>query len=493
MSATCQPYQIVRPELVLYHSIRKISLAQFIREAWDTIETEELQWNWHIDAICAHLEAVTEGKIRRLIINVPPRHMKSLIVSVFWPAWVWTRYPHYRWLVASHDTDLSLDLSVKCRDVIESEWYQSHWGHTVQLAGDQNAKGKFRNKQKGVRQAVSITGGVTGKGANIIIVDDPHDTKHATSKAKIKASKEGYRALSSRKNNPKKSATVIIAQRVSDDDLCADLIKKGGWDHVCIPSEYEEVERKPTSIGWSDPRKKAGDLLWPERFDKQYIEDSKIELLDYGYAAQHQQRPSPLGGGLFKVERLRANLIDKNEVPCDLRTHRHWDFAAAVPEPGTDPDWTVGFKLGLHHTGKLYILDIVRLRADPETIETTVKGTALSDGFKTSITIEQEKASAGTHLCDHYRRHVLQGFAFEGQIPKGDKVERARPLAARVKAGDVYVVRGAWNEDLFEEWSTWPFSAHKDQGDGGSGAYLALTQDKSGGSNEGEIPEAANF
>ncbi len=164
------------------------SLREFVRQAWHIVEpSTPYVPGWHIDAMADHLEAVTRGEIRKLLINIPPRHMKSLLVSVFWPAWEWTRYPERRWLYSSYGQHLSIRDSVKCRRLIESPWYQSRWGHLFLLTGDQNTKSRFDNNRSGYRLSTSVDGAATGEGGDRVVCDDPHNIKEAESDARRKA------------------------------------------------------------------------------------------------------------------------------------------------------------------------------------------------------------------------------------------------------------------------------------------------------------------
>src|SRR5579862_1529352 len=276
-------------------------LREFVRQAWPIVEpSTPFVSGWHIDAIIEHLEAVSGGQIRNLLINVPPRHMKSLLVSVFWPAWEWIRWPERRWLYSSYAAQLSIRDSVKCRRLIESPWYQTRWGHIFALTGDQNAKSRFDNNRSGYRLSTSVGGSVTGEGGDRIVCDDPHKVDEVESDTVRKTAIDWWDvAMSTRVNDPKTSAMVIVMQRCHQRDLSGHLLEKGNFEHLCLPAEYEGPGRV-TSIGFSDPRTEIGELLWPERFGPKEIADLKISLGSYAAAGQLQQRPSPAGGGIFK-------------------------------------------------------------------------------------------------------------------------------------------------------------------------------------------------
>ena len=297
------------------------SLRQFVRQAWAGVEpSTPFVPGWHIDAIVEHLEAVTRGQIRNLLINVPPRHMKSLLVSVFWPAWEWTRWPERRWLYSSYGAQLSIRDSVQCRRLIESPWYQARWGDRFALTSDQNTKGRFDNDRSGYRLSTSVGGAVTGEGGDRIVCDDPNNVNEVESDSVRKATNDWFDVvMSTRVNDPKTAGKVVVMQRCHQQDLSGHLLEQGDWEHLCLPAEYEGPPCV-TSIGWGDPRLEHGELLWPERFGAQEIESLKRSLGSYAAAGQLQQRPSPAGGGLLKRHWFRFwQLPEANLPPVTVR------------------------------------------------------------------------------------------------------------------------------------------------------------------------------
>src|SRR5262245_24549058 len=221
------------------------SLCEFVRQAWIVVEpATPFVTGWHIDAVIEHLEAVSKGQIRSLLINIPPRHMKSLLVSVFWPAWEWIRWPERRWLYSSYAATLSIRDSVKCRRLIESPWYQQNWGNVFALTSDQNTKGRFDNDRSGYRLSTSVGGAATGEGGDRIVCDDPHNVQEAESDSIRKATLDWWDVvMSTRVNDPKTSAKVVVMQRCHQQDLAGHLIEQGGWEHLVLPAEYEGPTR----------------------------------------------------------------------------------------------------------------------------------------------------------------------------------------------------------------------------------------------------------
>lgn len=288
------------------------SLYLFLTNAWKYIDASPWRDGWPIEAVAEHLQAVVDGDIKRLIINIPPRHGKSTITSVAFPAWTWaqqhrspTSGPGVQFLMASYANQLVLRDSVKCRRLIESPWYQGLWGDRFKLNSDQNTKSRFSNDQGGERLITSVGAAVTGEGGSIIVCDDPNSASEAFSEASIEATKEWWDGtMSTRLNDMKTGAYIIIQQRLAEDDLTGHVLEKeaDGWTHLCLPMRYEADRSFVTSIGWEDPRQNEGDLLWPDRFGEEEVAKLEKSLGPFMAAGQLQQRPEPAGGGVIKRE-----------------------------------------------------------------------------------------------------------------------------------------------------------------------------------------------
>lgn len=287
------------------------SLYTFLKAAWRYIDPAPWKDAWHIGAIAEHLQAVVDGDLTRLIINLPPRHCKSLLLSVAFPAWVWaqpetgpTSGPGVPFLYASYADKLSLRDSVKCRRLIESVWYQARWGSRFQLTTDQNTKSRFSNNQGGERLITSIGAGVTGEGANIICIDDPNAANEIESEATTQTTIDWWTtAMPTRLNDMETGAFIIIQQRLAENDLTGHILEhETGWTHLCLPGRYEPERSFHTSIGWKDPRTEPGELLWPERFTEESLKRLEVTMGPYVFAGQIMQRPEPKGGGIIKRE-----------------------------------------------------------------------------------------------------------------------------------------------------------------------------------------------
>jgi predicted phage terminase large subunit-like protein len=456
-------------------------LGQFITSAWDVLEPETVFLpNWHIDAISERLEAVTAGEVNRLIINIPPRYMKSLSVSVFWPCWSWTRKPTSRWVFSSYADKLSIKHSIDRRTIIESDWYRIRWGDQIQLSSDQNVKSEFQNTQRGLMLATSVGGSVTGKGGDIIVFDDPLNPEEAHSDAKRETANRYFdQTLSTRLNDKRLGAIVVVMQRVHEEDLTGHLLAKGGWETLVLPAEYEPGH----PFVWpSDPRSDQGDLLWPEREGPPEIEVAKIDLGSYGYAGQYQQRPAPAEGGLIKRSWWRY--YDKTHRLNFTGILQSWDTAL---KDKTVNDFTVGQLWGMLGSGRYLIREV---RGHWDLTETITQAHALHEWAEERWgnlphRVIVEKAASGPEVIAALR-HAVGGVI--GVAAKGDKVQRASAVSPIIESGNVFLpgrlaqdgsgpdaaLTPGWVQEFIEEHSAFPNGAHDDRVDAMSQALLAM-------------------
>jgi predicted phage terminase large subunit-like protein len=446
----------------------ELSLYAFVQAAWHVIEPgTPFTPGWHIEAMCEHLEAVSRGEIKRLVINVPPRCSKSTTVAVFWPAWMWAKRPGLQWLCVSHSDTLATRDTRKMRMLVQSKWYQKLW--TITFARDENLKGSFLNDSHGHRLAAGITSGITGRGGDILLLDDPHDRDDAVSDTKRRRCIEEYREkLSTRLNNPKTGAIVAIGQRLHEEDLFGYLIDIG-FDRLTIPMRYEVDHPFATTTGFDDPRTVDGELMCPERFDEEYLAKQEVVLQSYGVAGQHQQRPAPRGGGMFKREWFEV----VKAAPAKAIRVRSWDKAA------TDGGgaYTVGLLMS-EVDGIYYIEDAVRGQVSPNGRHQLMKQTAVLDDAKHGLVtqvIEHEGGSAGKDAA-MFEVRLLAGHDVRTERPTGNKKERAAPFAAQAEAGNVKLVKGDWIRAWLDEIAMFPMGKYKDQTDASSAAFTWLTQ-----------------
>lgn len=437
----------------------KRSLAAFARMAWPILEpSTELKWGWALDAICEHLEAVSVGEIARLLMNVPPGSMKSLLTGVIWPAWEWgpRSLQHHRFLATAHKQDLAVRDNLKCRRLIRSPWFQRLW--PVALTSDQDAKTKFENDRTGFREAMAFTS-MTGSRGDRVILDDPHSVDDANSPVKLAADITTFReALPSRVNNDR-SAIVIVMQRLHEQDVSA-VAKELGYEHLMIPMRFEADRRCSTSIGWQDPRTEDGELMFPDRFPEKQVVELETILGSYATAGQLQQRPAPRSGGMFQ----RSDFEIVEALPSGRgQTVRAWDFAATQAAPGKRPDWTVGVRVTL--IGDVfYVEDVVRGQWKPSLVEQTLVNTASQDGANVTIRMPEDPGAAGKADAQT-KVKLLKGYAVKPVRPTGEKSVRARPASAQAEAGNVKLVRGLWNTAFLDEVCVFPAGMHDDQVD----------------------------
>jgi predicted phage terminase large subunit-like protein len=467
------------------------SLHEFVRQAWHVLEpAEPFVDNWHIGAICEHLEAASHKQLRRLIINIAPRHTKSLLVSVCWNAWHWATSPEARFFYTTYRSDLSLRDANNCRTLVKSAWYQRNWGSKFKIASDQDAKYRYETDKRGYRFSTSVEGGMTGEGGDILVLDDPHNATEAESEVERQNVKDFVdRAWSSRVNNPKTSVKVVVMQRLHEDDVTAHLLKKDtelGWERLILPTEH-----RPTTRVWfngkRDPRTADSELLWPARFGPKEVADAKGDLGDYGFAAQHQQDPSARAAGMFKVAMLRQRMTRAFDPGCGYVEDRGWDLAATTKK---DSKRTAGVRMAKDALGRYWVRHVVLGKWSPDDRNAEMLARTKADGFTCRVRVEHEGGSSGEDQAVSIAR-LLRTFAVEFIKVTGDKASRADAFAAQCNAGNVILVDdGTWDTEAYlSELSGFPEGAFKDQVDASSLAFndLALAEVVEGQADGSEV------
>jgi predicted phage terminase large subunit-like protein len=488
------------------------SLREFVHQAWPIIEpATPFKSNWHIDVICEHLEAVTAGEIRRLLINIPPRHMKSSTTAVMWPAWSWLQKPHLRWLFASYAEKLSKRDSIATRRIIESRGGRLEGGTLMERVGyqgilrlldkdwslskDQNEKLRFQNTEMGYRLATSVDGQGTGEGGDIIVIDDPHNAKEVLSDVQRQDVIEWFDGtMSSRLNDPTTGAFVIVMQRLHEQDLAGHVLDRGGYTHLCLPAEYEPTH----PFVWpDDPRTEPGDLLWPDHFTRPALNSLKTDMGSYRAAGQLQQRPAPAEGGILKTawwQYYPPSMLDDLDASLELDDHIprwagpkvqglicSWDTTL---KEKTSSDYAVG-QLWAYCGPDRYLLRSHHERMGLTNTITAVKAMVewANERFPdvTPRVVIENKAN-GPEVISAIKKKV------PGVIPSNpstDKVTRAEAITPQLEAGNVYVpgdrvmsaagwtpdpvATPAWVQELIAECASFPNAANDDQVD-------ALTQ-----------------
>lgn len=449
--------------LAIERELCRRSLAEFAKRAWKVLEpATELKWGWALDAICIHLEAVTHGCITRLLMNVPPGSMKSLLTGVIWPAWEWgpCGMPEMRFVGTAHEEQLAIRDSRRCRDLIKSEWYQGLWN--VELASDLDGKREFGNKNKGIRQARSFTS-MTGVRGDRVILDDPISADNANSAAKLEQARIAFTETLPTRVNSEKSAIVVIMQRLNEKDVSGVILDMGlPYVHLRIPMRFEPEHRCTTSIGWQDPRTEEGELMFPERFGEVQVKELETTLGSYGAAGQLQQRPSPRGGGI-----INTSWFQYWQVLPQLEFR--FITADTAQKTAEQNDYSVMQCWGRSITGQAVKID--QIRGKWEAPELLVQARAfwlkqLNDNRHQCQKAQlrgmyvEDKVS-GTGLIQTLRREGLPVIAVQRNK---DKISRGHDAAPFIESGNVVLHQDApWLSGFLAEVSTFPNGANDDQ------------------------------
>lgn len=450
----------------------RLSLKDFVIESWQVTEpSTDLLWNWHIDAMCLHIQETLLDwykhkqnphyvqRIQNLLINVPPGSLKSRVLSVCTPAWFWTICPSWRAIFLSANPRVALRDSVYCRDIIESDWYQSRFSPDWSLRDDNNSKSSFWNTKGGTRSAFGFNSRITGDRGDFIAWDDPHDAQEVNSDAIRRGVIDRWdSAIRNRVNDPKSSVRMGIMQRLHTEDLAGHVLKQGGWEHLCIPQEFEATQ-PITSLGWADPRQQAGELMFPERFSLEVLAAEKIALGSYGYAGQHQQLPAPADGGHFKRSWWQYYKVPPEDFDIIIQS---WDCAFKETKIS---DYVVGQVWG-KKGGQFYLLDQVRDRMDINATINAIR--ALSAKYPNSTAKLIEDKANGSAIISLLNREISGLIAIE---PQGGKIVRAVACSPLIEAGNVFLPYpsiASWINDYVEEFSIFPNGSNDDQVDSSS-------------------------
>lgn len=440
------------------------SLYEFVKQGWQHGPANApFVDGFHLKAVCDHLEAVTSRHIRNLLINIPIRCSKSSIVSVFWPVWVWTRNPSEQFFYASYAASLALRDAVHSRRLIQSEWYQTRWGHIFQLLKDQKAKSRYDNSEHGYRLTSSVGASITGEGGSILVVDDPNNAKEGESEVLRETAKQWWDfSFSNRLNDPKTSCRVVVQQRLHESDISGhimahDSVESPRWTKLILPMEFETARRSqtiilPSSHGkvWQDPRTQEGELLWPERFDQKGLADLKAELKsEYAISGQLQQRPSPEAGGIIKKHWFPW--WKKPRLPKLEYVLQSWDTALETKDKNSYSACTTwGIFKDDHKVSHVLLLSMWRGRVEYpelrkmaqrlyEDYRDTGEFDLQKDGttYRPHMVLVEAKVS-GISLIQDLSRAGIIAFRFNPN-KYGDKMQRVRLITHILEAGRVWM------------------------------------------------------
>lgn len=461
-------------------------LLEFVRYFWPVVEpSRPLIEGWPLEAICEHLEAVVRGDIKRLVISIPPGFMKSLTANVFLPAWEWgpVNQPSMRYIAASYSQSLTVRDNVRFRNIIMSPQYRELWGDRFSPSRDQFNIVKVANDKTGWKLASSVGGVGTGERADRFVCDDGNSVKEAESEVVRESTNQWYtEVVPTRLNSAEDGVIVNIQQRTHDQDITGIILaRKLGYEHLCIPMEFEGTPHKATSIGWRDPRKVQGELAWPQRFSHKAVIDLKKVMGPYAVSGQFQQNPSPRGGGILKAVWWKR--WQENDFPLTSYRWASVDTAYTEKEENDPSGFTCW---GLWHDRgqpKVILLTAWRKRLELHGDKTErLPGEKEKDyerrasakwglcewlehscrSFKVNTLIIEGKAS-GLSVAQELRRlHGSQLWGIETVTPEGDKVARAYAVQSLFSAGIVYAPEREWAQMVIDECASFPKGRYKD-------------------------------
>jgi len=449
------------------------SLYEFTKQAWPIIEPgTEFRSSWHLETICEHLEAVATGEIQNLLINIPPGFSKSIISSVMWPAWMWVVDPAMRHMSASYGEDLAVRDAMKTRDIVTSEWYQRNWGY-VQIAKGQDQKTHYALTESGWRLATSVGGRATGLHPDIKIVDDPHSASQAASDAERQRACDWFTGTLATRGVSRNAKTVVIMQRLHEQDVSGLILDRFSkeYEHLCLPMRYEaSIVRKPTSLGFKDPRSVDGALLWPELFPEKVVKQLESALGEYGSAGQLAQRPAPSGGGIIKTSKIQKWPAGK-ELPVFDYVVQSWDTAFTEKTTGDPSAMTVWGTA--RHEGKqiAILLDCFAERMGYPALKKRVLEewkSCYGESARRADTILVEQKASGQSILQDLRQTGIPARAYNPG--KADKMVRTHAVAPLFDAGIVYIPESTknkgefvtWAQPLLKEAEVFPNGAHDD-------------------------------
>lgn len=458
------------PRRLLDELLRR-DFSAFLRKAWPSISGGELlKWNWHLDALCHALDRVARGECQRLIINLPPRNGKSKTVSSIWPAWLLGRNPATNIVGVSYSNDLSAKLARECSTLMQMPWYRELFPRAI-ISHKRSMASDFEMIGGGGRLGTSVTGTLTGRGGDIIILDDVIKPEDATTEHAREAVKEWFRStLASRLNDKSTGAIILVMQRLHQDDLSGVLLEAGGWEHLNLPAIAVTDETVQLTRGRTYFRR-AGEVLHPAREPIEELERQKDLMGSIVFAAQYQQEPVPATGNLIDAAWLRSY----DPASLDRRGGRivqSWDTAS---KDNPHNDWSVCIT-ALLKDKKVYVLEVFRKRL--KFPELKANAVLMARAHETRALLIEDQSS-GTQLIQTLRAENLRGVPDPiARRVEQDKVARVAGVSAMIEAGQLLLPHEApWVADFQSELLGFPNARHDDQVDALS-QLLAWVRDR---------------
>jgi predicted phage terminase large subunit-like protein len=445
------------PTIKVWRSLLRAELRFFIRKAFSTISPGDTYLhNWHVDAIAHELMRVHSGKSRRLLINLQPRSLKSICVSVAYVAWLLGHDPTRRIIVASYSGDFAAELHRQFRMVISSQWFAELF---PELRFAKETGLELVTTQGGSRFATSVGGTLTGRGADLIIVDDPLNANELHSETARKRVIEWYGgALVQRLNDKETGPIIVLMQRLHEDDLAGHLLQQGGWNHLNLPTIALEDETFEVGGGRTHFRR-SGDILHPERESREALEAIKAEVGSLLFSAQYQQQPVPAEGNLIRRAWFKA-YDDLPVVNTEMQIIQSWDVAMMTSDRNDYSACTTW----LIHKNDAYLVHVYRGRLEYPDLRRKVIGIAAEHG---ATTVLIEDAGPGMNLLQDLGANMPRGMTRPiGMKPEGSKVDRMAAQSAKIEAGHVHLPKSApWLGDFLTELLSFPNGRHDDQVD----------------------------
>ena len=454
---------LLRKELILLREIRRRqcteSFYQFVLDAHKVLYPgDPLDENWHMKYICDELQKesfrIFQGrkKDRDIIINVPPRSLKSIICTICWPAWMWIHKPSIKFIGSSYSGDLSLKHNMLTKDIVTSSWYQENWGNSVKLSNSRNTQEYYETQARGYRTCTSTGGTVTGVGADVVVIDDPINPMRAESETERATANEFFdRTLSTRLNKPGFGLFVVIMQRLHTDDLTGHLMQKEPhrYHHICIPAEQtKDVSPPELNVFYKD------ELFFKERFNREWLDDIKVKLGSYGYAGQMLQTPFLEGSGMIQAKWFGRFIM--SELPPETI----WNFCidtAYTKKTKNDPSailcWAV-------HENYLYIRGFNRVYFEFPKLIKHIISYSKENGYSYGSRIYIEPKASGISTIQQVKYETMLNV-IQDEAPTTDKVSRAADMSPAIEAGKVKLLNGAsWIDDFLYELESFPQGKH---------------------------------
>lgn len=453
--------------------IAKLSYYDFFIQAWHIKEPETpLVDNWHIKYLCDRLQREAERIDRRepkfdgkdIIINIPPGSSKSSIVTIFFPVWCWLSYPSFKFISASYNESLAIDHAMKSRDIIRSDWFIARFNDSFTMKPDANNKKEYENDHTGKRIVTSVGGSVTGKHADIIIVDDPIDPLKSATKAAIKKCNKWWtKTMSTRVTNKKVSLRIIVMQRLDEEDLTGYMLKRNPdkYDHICLPGEASKYVNPPHLM-----ENYVDGLFDVNRYDRTVLEEYKSDLGSLGYAGQILQRPAPAEGNLIKRAWFGRFTMSKLEDRSRKKAEPLvWNFTfdgAYTKDDDNDPSAMFAYCM---FENEMYVRAVMAVWKEmPELLE-WIPEFAKQNGYTTSSRIYIEPKANGLSAAQMLKRQTSLNIIID-KAPTTDKVARVNTSSPYIESKRVNLLEDAvWLEEFIIEVITFPNAKHDDRTD----------------------------